>query len=88
VPCQPADLFLGLRNVQKMVAQESRRYGGRHRRGKQDRENPPGSSIHRFGAISMQLRRPVVWNPLTEEFGNDDDANRLKARALREPWTL
>jgi predicted dehydrogenase len=41
-----------------------------------------------LSAISMQLRRKVVWDPLREEFVNDDEANRLKSRALREPWTL
>jgi hypothetical protein len=41
-----------------------------------------------LGAISMQLRRKVVWDPLQEQFVDDDDANRLKTRAMREPWTL
>jgi hypothetical protein len=41
-----------------------------------------------LGAISMLLRRKVVWDPFKEQFVNDDDANRLKSRAMREPWTL
>ena len=38
-----------------------------------------------IAAISMQLRRRVVWNPLTEEFVNDAEANRLKTRTMRQP---
>jgi hypothetical protein len=41
-----------------------------------------------LGAISMLLRRKVVWDPAKEQFVNDDEAERLKSRALREPWTL
>ena len=41
-----------------------------------------------LGAISMDLRRPVVWDPAKEEFVNDEPANRLRARAMREPWTI
>jgi len=41
-----------------------------------------------LGALSMELRRKVVWDPGREEFVNDAEANLLKARALREPWTL
>jgi len=41
-----------------------------------------------LGAISMLLRRKVVWDPLQEHFVNDADADRLKSRAMREPWRL
>ena len=41
-----------------------------------------------LGAISMQLGRKIVWDPQKEEFLGDDEANRLRARSLREPWRL
>jgi predicted dehydrogenase len=41
-----------------------------------------------LGAISMELGRKVVWDPVREEFVNDSEANRLKSRAMRQPWRL
>jgi predicted dehydrogenase len=41
-----------------------------------------------LGAISMLLGRKIVWDPAKEEFVNDPQANRLRSRAMREPWTL
>jgi hypothetical protein len=41
-----------------------------------------------LAAISMQLGRTVVWDPFKEEFLNDEEANRLKSRAMRPPWRL
>jgi predicted dehydrogenase len=41
-----------------------------------------------LGAISMLLRRKVLWDSAKEEFVNDLQANRLKSRAMREPWRL
>jgi hypothetical protein len=38
--------------------------------------------------ICMDLRHNVKWDPAKEEFVNDADANRLRARALRAPWHL
>jgi predicted dehydrogenase len=46
------------------------------------------TTLCNLGAISMLLRRKVVWDPVKEEFVNDAEANRLKSRATREPWTL
>ena len=41
-----------------------------------------------LGAIPMLLGRKVVWDPDKGEFLNDNDANRLRARAMRGPWHL
>lgn len=46
------------------------------------------TTLCNLGAISMLLRRKVVWDPVKEEFVNDAEANRLRSRAMREPWTL
>jgi hypothetical protein len=41
-----------------------------------------------IGAISMLLRRKLTWDPVKEEFAGDEEANRLRSRATREPWAL
>lgn len=61
---------------------------------RQQRTCAPVEIAHRstnlcsLGEISMLLRRKLVWNPVREEFVNDKEANRLKSRAMREPWKL
>ena len=37
-------------------------------------------------AIAWMLDRKVTIDPKTETFVNDDQANRLRSRAMREPW--
>lgn len=36
--------------------------------------------------ICMWLRRDLKYDPVKEEFINDAEANRLRSRAMREPW--
>lgn len=38
--------------------------------------------------ICKRLGRPVQWDPAKEEFIGDEEANRLRSRAYREPWYL
>ncbi|HOQ46422.1 MAG TPA: Gfo/Idh/MocA family oxidoreductase [Bryobacteraceae bacterium] len=38
--------------------------------------------------IAFQLGRKVVWDPVKKEFPGDEEANRLRARAMREPWRV
>jgi hypothetical protein len=38
--------------------------------------------------ICMWLERDLVYDPATESFVNDEEANRLRARAQREPWVI
>ncbi len=38
--------------------------------------------------IAVRLGRAVEWDPVREEFPNDEAANRLRSRAYREPWVL
>jgi predicted dehydrogenase len=38
--------------------------------------------------ICVCLGRPLKWNPAKEEFVGDDVANRMRSRALREPWSM
>lgn len=36
--------------------------------------------------LSWQLGRKLTFDPVKEEFVNDDEANRMRSRASREPW--
>ncbi len=38
--------------------------------------------------LSWQLRRKLILDPVKEEFVNDEEANRMRRRATREPWTF
>lgn len=41
-----------------------------------------------IAAIGMLLNRKVTWDPAREEFVGDEEANRLRARHMREPWAI
>jgi len=45
------------------------------------------STVHAAN-ICMWLGRDLTFDPVKEEFVNDDEANRLRARAQREPWVI
>ncbi len=38
--------------------------------------------------IAWQLGRKVTWDPVKGEFKNDDEANRMRTREMREPWRI
>ena len=38
--------------------------------------------------MSMRLQRRLQWDPVKEEFVNDDEANRLMSPVVRAPWSL
>jgi len=46
------------------------------------------SSICHLGNIAMKLGRKLRWNPDTEEFVNDPEANRLLWAPVRAPWIV
>jgi hypothetical protein len=39
-------------------------------------------------AIAYRLGRKVTFDPVKEEFIGDEEANRMRTRAMREPWTV
>jgi predicted dehydrogenase len=45
-------------------------------------------SVGLLGEIAMLLERKVRWNPVKEQFVNDDEANRMLSRPMRAPWHL
>ena len=38
--------------------------------------------------IAFQLGRKLSFDPATDTFIGDDEANRMRSRAMREPWRL
>lgn len=38
--------------------------------------------------LAWQLGRKIVFDPVKEEFVNDDEANRMRGRAARQPWSF
>jgi len=45
-------------------------------------------SITHLGNLALDLGRKLHWDPVQEEFPGDEEANRLRSRAMREPWSL
>jgi hypothetical protein len=45
------------------------------------------STVHAAN-ICMWLKRDIRYDPAKEEFINDPQANRLRSRAMREPWII
>jgi len=39
-------------------------------------------------AIAWKLGRKLTFDPVTEAFVGDEEANRMRSRAAREPWTV
>ncbi len=46
------------------------------------------STAMHLGNISMRLGRSLSWDPVNEVVLNDDEANGMRARKMRGPWTL
>jgi hypothetical protein len=45
------------------------------------------STVH-CANIAQWLKRDLTWDPVKEEFVNDEQANRLRSRASREGWQI
>lgn len=45
------------------------------------------ASVCHLGVISLRLGRKLQWNPDTEQFVNDAEANKWLTREMRKPWT-
>ena len=39
-------------------------------------------------ALAWLLKRKLAFDPVKEEFVGDDEANRMRSRAMREPWKV
>jgi predicted dehydrogenase len=46
------------------------------------------ATVCNLGNIAYELKRPLHWNPHTEEFSNDDEANKLRGREMRKEWEV
>jgi hypothetical protein len=45
-------------------------------------------NICHCGNIAMRLKRKVQWDPETETFGDDAEANAMLRRPYRDPWSI
>jgi len=46
------------------------------------------ASLGHLAIIAHKLQRSLKWNPAKEEFIGDEEANRLRYRAMRSPWCI
>jgi hypothetical protein len=46
------------------------------------------ASLGHLAIVAYTLGRSLKWDPDKEEFIGDAQANRLRSRALREPWRI
>lgn len=46
------------------------------------------ASLGHLATIAYTLERSLKWDPAAERFLNDDHANRLRSKAMREPWRI
>jgi len=46
------------------------------------------ATVCNLGNIAYELKRPLRWDPVKEEFLNDDEANKLRGREMRKEWVV
>jgi myo-inositol 2-dehydrogenase / D-chiro-inositol 1-dehydrogenase len=46
------------------------------------------ATVCHLANITIRLGRKLKWDPKTERFENDDQANTMRSRPMRKPWTL
>ncbi|MBC7569879.1 MAG: Gfo/Idh/MocA family oxidoreductase [Spirosoma sp.] len=46
------------------------------------------ATVCTIGNIAYRLKRPLRWNPITEKFDNDAEANALLSRPMRKAWKV
>jgi len=47
-----------------------------------------GASLGHLTIIAYRLGRSLKWDPVKEQFLNDEAANRLLSRGMRAPWRI
>jgi hypothetical protein len=45
-------------------------------------------AVSHLGIVAYRLQRSLKWDAMAQEFPGDDEANRLRDRARREPWQV
>jgi hypothetical protein len=46
------------------------------------------NTVCQLANIGYVIKRPLKWDPVKEQFINDDEANRMLSRPMRSPWRL
>ena len=44
--------------------------------------------VSHVSEIAVRTGRKIVWDPVAEQFIGDEEANRFRSRAMREPWRI
>jgi predicted dehydrogenase len=44
--------------------------------------------VAHLGCLAYWTGRTLKWDPAAEQFIGDDEANRMRSRAMREPWRI
>jgi len=60
----------------------------RHRTAADAEVGANSTIVAHLGNIAYWTGRALQWDPIKEDFAGDEAANRLRARAMREPWTI
>ncbi|MCK5861671.1 MAG: Gfo/Idh/MocA family oxidoreductase [Candidatus Hydrogenedentes bacterium] len=47
-----------------------------------------GDAICHMSDIAIRLKRSIRWDPKTERFDNDEEANARLSRVIRPPWAI
>ncbi|HPA16529.1 MAG TPA: Gfo/Idh/MocA family oxidoreductase [Verrucomicrobiae bacterium] len=93
VRCHPASL-LGERKIQAGAGTDPAGHGRNFFDCVKSRSLPHANHILASSShitchaahIAWQLGRPLKWDPAKAEFIGDEEANRMRSRAQREPW--
>jgi len=75
---------------------QSRNHGGNFIESVRSRKDPVSNIedavrsdlISHVSDIAIRTGRTVLWDPVKENFINDEQATRMMSRAHREPWRL
>ena len=46
------------------------------------------ATVCNIGNIAYRLKRRLEWNPITEQFKNDAEANALLGRPMKNEWGI
>jgi hypothetical protein len=46
------------------------------------------TTVSHLGCIAHWTRRTLTWDPVKEQFTQDEEANRYRSRAMRAPWSI
>lgn len=82
------DLIAGLPDSEPQVTDFAEAVRSRRRFALNERNGHRSCTLVNLGKIAVQLGRPLRFDPETQRFIGDDEANRLAEQPMRAPWRL